>query len=115
MTDSTADVATCLRVHGALSNDEVETLIGHWHALDARLRSFEPDDVRLDLHLKDRDQPGQHITLEARITGLPALVATTSEAHLDHALNVVRDEMIRLVGDAKETHRARDTKRFRSA
>ncbi len=115
MTDPTATVEKCLQVHGSLTADEIETLVGHWHSLDARLRSFEPDDVRLDLHVKERDTKSQHLTLEANIAGLPTLVATTSEVDLDHALNEVRDEMIRLVGDAKDTHRARDTGRFRSA
>lgn len=115
MSNPTATVEACLQIHGSLTADEIEALIHHWHALDARLRSFEPDDVRLDLYLKDRDTKSQHLTLEARIAGLPALAATASETDLDHALNVVRDEMIRLVGDAKDTHRQRDTKRFRSA
>jgi hypothetical protein len=115
VTDPTATVETCLQVHGPLTAEEIETLAGHWHGLDARLRSFEPDDVRLDLYVKDRDTKSQHLTLEAKIVGLPALTATCSEVDLDHALNVVRDEMIRLVGDAKDTHRQRDTKRFRSA
>lgn len=115
MTDPTASVEACLHVHGPLDNDEVEALVAHWHKLDARLRSFVRDDVRLNLFLKDRDQASQHLTLEAKIAGLPALVATASEPDLDHGLNVVRDEMIRLVGDAKDTHRARDSQRFRSA
>ena len=115
MTNPTATVETCLQVHGPLTATEIEALGDHWHALDARLRSFEPDDVRLDLYLKDRDTPSQHLTLEAKIAGLPALVATTSDPQLNHALNVVRDEMIRLVGDAKDTHRPRRTERFRSA
>ncbi|MEP2372366.1 MAG: hypothetical protein ABJ314_23125 [Ilumatobacter sp.] len=98
-----------------MTNDEIDSIANHWNGLDARLRSFEPDDVRLHLYLKDRDTPSQHLTVEARIAGLPSLVATSSETDLDVALNVVRDEMIRLVGDAKETHRARDTERFGSA
>lgn len=115
MTDQTASVGTCLQVHGALTVDEIETLAEHWHALDARIRRFGHDDVRLDLYVKDRGTKSQHLTLDAKITGLPNLVATTSESDLDHALNVVRDEMIRLIGDAKDTHRPRDTERFRSA
>ena len=115
MTDQTASVETCLQVHGPLTADEIETLVEHWHALDTRLRSFRRDDVRLDLYVKDRDTKSQHLTLDAKISGLPNLVATTSDANLEHALNVVRDEMIRLIGDAKDTHRQRDSKRFRSA
>jgi hypothetical protein len=115
VTDPTASVEECLRVHGPLTTDEIETIVAHWHALDVRLRSFDPGDVHLDLYLKDRDTPSQHLTLEARIAGLPALVTTASETDLDHGLNVVRDDMVRLVGDAKDTHRARDRQRFRSA
>ncbi len=115
MTDATATVGTCLRVHGPMTADEVEALTRHWHALDTRIRSFDAHDVRLDLYVKDRDTKSQHLTLDAKITGLPNLVATTSEADFDHALNVVRDEMMRLIGDAKETHRPRKTTRFRSA
>jgi hypothetical protein len=102
-----ATVAESLTVHGDLSGTEVEALIGHWSKLDARLRSFEPGAVRLDLHLKDRDRPGQHLTLEATIDHWPVLVATSSDARLDHALNVVRDEMIRLISDARDRQRPR--------
>ena len=115
MEETMANVATCLTVHGTLGESELNSLIEHWAKLDHRLRSFDDGTVKLDLYIKDRDAPGQHLTLEARIVGLPALVATTNERELDHALNVVRDEMIRLIGDAKDTHRQRDTERFRSA
>lgn len=115
MNGPTATVEACLKVHGALTSDEIGTLIEHWHPLDVRLRSFRPDDVRLDLYVKDRDTRSQHLTLEAAVSGMPALVATSSEMDLDHALNVVRDEMVRLVSDAKAAHRPRNTRRFRSA
>ena len=107
MTELTATVSTCLQVHGSLRNDEIEGIYDHWGSLDNRLKRYEPNDVVMDLYVKDRDTPSQHLTLEAKIAHLPVLVATTSEPELGHALNVVRDEMIRLVTDAKETHRAR--------
>lgn len=105
MTDVTATVSTCLQVHGSLRSDEIEAIYDHWGSLDTRLRRYAPHDVTMDLYVKDRDTASQHLTLEAKIKGLPVLVATTSEPELGHALNVVRDEMIRLVTDAKETHR----------
>jgi len=105
VTDMTATVSTCLQVHGSLRSDEIEGIYDHWGSLDTRLRRYEPTQVAMDLYVKDRDTPSQHLTLEAKIAGLPVLVATTSESDLGHALNVVRDEMIRLVTDAKETHR----------
>lgn len=115
MIDPTATVEACLQVHGGLTSGEINELFDHWHPLDVRLRSFRPDDVRLDLHVKDRDTKSQHLTLEATVAGLPALVATSSDTDLSHALNVVRDEMMRLITDAKETHSPRNTGRFRSA
>lgn len=115
MSDQQATVEECLRVHGPVTSAEIKTLWEHWRSLDARIRGFEPDDVKLDLYVKDRDTKSQHLTLEARMVGLPPLIATTSEADIDHAFNVVRDEMTRLIGDAKDTHRSRDSERFRSA
>lgn len=105
MTNPTATVSECLRVHGSMTSEEIEELVGHWGAIDTRLRSFEPGHVTMDLYVKDRDTPSQHLTLEARIAGWPPLVATTSEPEFGHALSVVRDEMIRLIADAKDTHR----------
>lgn len=105
VTNQTATVSECLRVHGSMTSKEIEELWGHWHPLDTRLRSFEPTHVEMDLYVKDRDTAGQHLTLEAKIAGWAPLVATTSEADFGHALNVVRDEMIRLIGDAKDIHR----------
>lgn len=106
MTRAHSTVTDCLTVHGDLDASEVETLIDHWSKLDHRLRSFDAGAVQLDLYLKDRGKRSQHLTLEATIRRLPVMVATSSDDDLDHALNVVRDEMIRLITDAKERHRA---------
>jgi len=107
MSLNTANVVDCLRVHGDLDADEIEGIEHHWTSLDKRLNGLDRDSVILDLYVKDRDTPSQHLTLEARVAGWPPLVATTSEPELGHALNVVRDEMVRLVGKAKDTHRPR--------
>jgi hypothetical protein len=104
VTNPTATVSECLQVHGSLNSDEIEELSAHWASLDHRLRSFEPTQVAMDLYIKDRDTVSQHLTLEAKIANWPMLVATTSEPELGHALNVVRDEMIRLIADAKDIH-----------
>ena len=104
MTNPTATLAECLRVHGAVTSDEIEDLSEHWSSLETRLRSFEPTQVSMNLYVKDRDTPSQHLTLETNVAGWPPLAATTSEADFGHALNVVRDEMIRLISDAKDIH-----------
>lgn len=102
-----ATVAESLRVHGDLSAAELETLVHHWSKLDTRLRSFDAGSVRLDLYIKERDTPSQHLTLEAHIDRFPPLVATAGAGRFDHELNVVRDEMVRLISDARDTHRIR--------
>jgi hypothetical protein len=104
VTNPTATISECLQVHGSLDSNETEELSEHWASLDTRLKSFEPTQVAMNLFVKDRDTVSQHLTLEAKIADWPTLVATTSEPEFGHALNVVRDEMIRLIGDAKETH-----------
>jgi len=102
-----ATVAESLQVHGELSSSELEMLIDHWSKLDTRLKSFDPGTVRLDLYIKERGNPSQHLTLEAHIDRFPPLVATAGAGDFDHELNVVRDEMVRLIGDARDQHRPR--------
>lgn len=102
-----ATVQESLTVHGDLYPDEIASLVDHWAKLDARLRSFEHGALLLDLYVKDRDKPSQHLTLEATVERWPVLIASSSDADLAHALNVVRDEMIRLITDAKDRHSPR--------
>ncbi|MFW2332467.1 hypothetical protein [Ilumatobacter sp.] len=107
MTAAHATVEESLRIHGQLGMFERESLIEHWAKLDTRLRSFEAGTVRLDLYIKERGTASQHLTLEAHIERLPTLVATAGAGDFGHELNVVRDEMIRLISDARDQHRAR--------
>lgn len=108
-----ATVADSLNVHGDLRDDEVETLVAHWSKLDARLRSFDAGTVDMQLYVKDRDTRSQHLTLDVKIDGLPALVATSSSTDLEQALNEVRDEMIRQVDDLKTKREPRNNKHLR--
>lgn len=102
-----ATVSGSLQVHGDLAQHEIASLLDHWGNLDTRLRSFDEGTVHLDLYVKDRDSPSQHLTLEATIDRWPVLVATSTDHRLEHALNVVRDEMIRLIADARDRHKPR--------
>jgi ribosome-associated translation inhibitor RaiA len=114
MTDAFPTVDECLRVHGELSAAEIADFVHHCHNLDARLRSFEPGAVVLDLYVKERSQPSQHVTFEAKIARWPALVATTTDADLDRALLHVRDELIRQITDAKSRREPRHDRRSSS-
>jgi ribosome-associated translation inhibitor RaiA len=110
-----ATVADSLHVEGDLRPFEVRKLVDRWSKLDARLRSFRAGSVRLELHLKDRDLPSQQVLLEAHIDGRNALVATSTSSDLDHALNEVRDEMIRRISDAKQRSEPRNNKHLRTS
>ncbi|MDQ6910273.1 MAG: HPF/RaiA family ribosome-associated protein, partial [Actinomycetota bacterium] len=81
--------------------------------LDERLRSFPAGSVEMQLTVKERDQPGQHTTLEAWITGMPHLVATSSRADLDAALGEVRDDLVRQITDAKNRGEPRNNRALR--
>lgn len=108
-----ATVADSLHVEGDLRPHEIRKLVDRWAKLDARLRSFRAGSVHLDLHLKDRDTPAQRVLLEARIDGRPKLVATSSTADLERALNEVRDEMIRQISDDKHRGEPRNNRHLR--
>jgi ribosome-associated translation inhibitor RaiA len=110
-----ATVADCLYVQGDLRDHEIRTTIDRWAKLDARLRSFRSGSIELHLWVKDRETPSQHVTLEARRAGMSSLVATSSHANLTIALNQVRDEMIRQLGDAKHRTEPRHNRRLRPA
>lgn len=108
-----ATVAECLRVQGDLDARELDQLLEHWGKLDQRLRSFRSGAIELLLWIKERDRPGQHVTLEAVIAGRTPLVATSTSRSLDHALNEVRDEMIRQLRDQLQRQEPRHNRHLR--
>ncbi|MBV1894583.1 MAG: hypothetical protein KUG57_11080 [Ilumatobacteraceae bacterium] len=110
---SSATVAESLNVHGDFSESDVERLIGHWSSLDSRLRSFDAGSVDLQLFIKDRDKKSQQVTLDAKIDGHTSLIAKSSSTDLDHALNEVRDEMVRQISDMKNRSEPRNNRHLR--
>ena len=108
-----ATVADSLTVHGDLHQADIDKLVDHWSKLDARLRSFDAGTVAMDLFVKDRDTKSQHVTLDVKIDRHDPLVATSSNTDLDRALNEVRDEMIRQLGDMKAKTEPRNNKHLR--
>jgi hypothetical protein len=113
MSDHPPIVAETLRVHGTLYPDEREELVARWSKLDQRLQSFAEDTITLDLHVHDRDTPDQHVILDVTVAHYPRFVATARDRRLDHALNVVRDEIIRQLTDAKSKREPAHSKRRR--
>ena len=113
MSDHPPIVADALTVHGPLYDRELAELIDHWARLDQRLQSFRDRSIAIDLHVRDRDHPAQHVTLDVAIGGFPVFVARADSTDLVQALNHVRDEMIRQLTDAKNKSEPRHNRKLR--
>lgn len=108
-----ATVADSLSLHGDINDGEFDMIVDHWSKLDARLRSFDSGTVSIQLFVKERDTKSQHVTLDVKIDGRNPLVATSSSTDFVHALNEVRDEMIRQITDMKTKSEPRNNKHLR--
>ncbi|MFA9430881.1 HPF/RaiA family ribosome-associated protein [Egicoccus sp. AB-alg2] len=61
--------------------------------LDRRLKRWNPEQVELEISVKGRDSDQQRVALECWVSGLPKLVATSSQRKLDDAVAEVRDDL----------------------
>jgi ribosome-associated translation inhibitor RaiA len=115
MNDATgsATVDEALRFGGGLATEERDHVLRVLGALDARLRSYRPGSVELELTIKERDTPSQRTTLEAWISGRPRLVSTSSHTDATLALAEVRDDLIRQITDAKNRTEPRNNRALR--
>ncbi len=110
-----ATVADSVSLHGDIHDGDFDMIVDHWAKLDARLRSFDAGTVSIELFVKERDTKSQHLTLDVKIDGHHPLVATSSTAAFDRALNEVRDEMIRQITDMKTRSEPRNNKHLRDS
>jgi ribosome-associated translation inhibitor RaiA len=109
-----ATVDDGLRLGDGIESGERDDIVTQFASLDARLRSFRAGTVQLFLTVKERDTSSQRTTLEAQITGLGHLVASSSDAVLAQAINEVRDDLVRQITDAKNRTEARNNRKLRS-
>lgn len=63
--------------------------------LENRLAHWHPDQVQLELAVKERGTKSQRTVLECSVAGRPTLVATSTEQDIDQAAAEVRDELWR--------------------
>lgn len=61
--------------------------------LDKRLSRWDPEQVELELSVKERGTPSQKMVLECWIAGQPKMVATSTEGELQAALHDVRQDL----------------------
>jgi ribosome-associated translation inhibitor RaiA len=89
-----ASYADRLRVLPQFHPDEQDrlgdTLFGR---LEHRLAHWRPEQVELELAVKERGTKSQRTVLECVIAGRPKLVATSTQQDLDRAVVEVRDEL----------------------
>ncbi|MEX2627939.1 MAG: hypothetical protein WD225_13715 [Ilumatobacteraceae bacterium] len=111
--DETATVESALRIGSGVDPSERDAIVEHWSALEHRLRSFRPDQVELQLTVKERDTPSQRATLEAWVAGFPRMVATSTRPDFDAAMIELRDDLIRQISDTKQRTEPRNNKHRR--
>jgi len=110
-----ATVDESLRLGHGFEADERDRIVTLWRNLDARLRSFRPGTVDLELSVKNRDSANQQTVLEASVHGFPRMLATSSRTDLSQALNEVRDDLVRQLTDAKNRLEPRNNRQLRAS
>jgi hypothetical protein len=83
---------------GAEDRDRVLELLA---PLGRHLAHWSPEQVDLEISVKNRGGAEQKVTLEAWLPRWPSLVATSTDRELDQVLIEVRKDMIRQIEDEK--------------
>jgi hypothetical protein len=100
-------LAERLRLGAGFTTEDSDHVLEVLAPLGRHLVRWSPEDVDLELLVKNRGGSEQKVTLEARLPGWPSLVATSVNRDLDHALVEVRKDMIRQIDDEKAKHEPR--------
>lgn len=83
-----------LRLVPEFRSDERDGILGAlFGRLERRLSHWTPEQVELELSVKERGKPGQRTVLECWIAGVPRMVATSNETDIDRAVIEVRDDL----------------------
>lgn len=112
---SPTDFLTQVRLGTGFTDADRAGIIERLAPLAARLRSFRPHGVELELSVKDRSGVDPRVTLECRIAGHARLVATSKAHELPAALTEVRDDLARQIDDTKSRREPRNSRLLRRA
>jgi hypothetical protein len=91
-----------LHLSGGFSESDRPRALDALSALVPHLSRWQPDEMLVDVSVKDRDGREQTVTLRAELSGYPQLLAKASNAHLDAALVDARREFVRQLEDEKK-------------
>jgi ribosome-associated translation inhibitor RaiA len=103
-----------LRIGPGFAAADRRRILGALSALAQHLSGWEPDQVDLEVSLKDTEGPDQKVTLQVWLAGRSHLVATSHERDLDHALAEVRRDLIRQIEDEKSRREPRSRRKTRN-
>ncbi|MDT2009691.1 hypothetical protein FXW78_48570 [Rhodococcus opacus] len=82
--------------------------------LAAHLGRWDPNDVDVEVLVKDRGGKEQRITLRTTLPGLPPLVAAAADPHLVQALGAAKRELIRQIEDQKSAREPKNNRQLRN-
>jgi hypothetical protein len=82
-------------------------------ALVPHLARWDPDDVDVEISVKDRDGKEQHVTLRADLPGYSPVVAVAADRNLDRALAEAKRELIRQIEDQKSMREPKANRQLR--
>ena len=82
-------------------------------SLAPHLGRWDPDQVSLELSVKERDNKEQQVRLQANLPGFPPLVATAADRDLNHALAEAKRELIRQLEDEKKKREPKNNRALR--
>jgi ribosome-associated translation inhibitor RaiA len=99
--DDAPILAERLRLGVGFGAEDRTHLLEVLSALDRHLAHWRPEQVDIQISVKDRGGQEQKVTLEAWLPGWPALVVTAASADLGRALVDVRKDLIRQIEDHK--------------
>jgi len=105
-----------LRLGAGFASADRPRVVGALAGLAPHLGGWQPDQVDLEISVKDAEGPDQKVTMQAWLGGLGHLVATSHEHDLGPALAEVRRDLIRQIEDERSRRepRARSKARKRT-
>ena len=99
--DSTQVLDERLRLGAGFGAADRRHVLELLSSLTRHLARWKPEQVDLEISVKDRGGPEQKVTFEALLPGLGIVVATSADRELDHAVAAARKELTRQIDDEK--------------
>jgi ribosome-associated translation inhibitor RaiA len=102
-----------LRLGAGFKDGERPWVLEALSALVPHLARWNPDDLNVEISVKDRDGKEQHVTLRADLPGYSPLVAVAADRNLDRALAEAKRELIRQIEDQKTMREPKHNRQLR--